>query len=147
MEPASFNIYKTSAAMQIKFIRAKEDRKPNFLFLEMAKGVGDRKWDWDHKITFKLGERDLMQVSVARAVCKKSDKLELIHDPDAGKSGDQKKVYKSLRIFSGEKKGTYGIGLSHGDNKVLIFLDTFEMKWFEEVCIRSIPFIYKMALR
>jgi len=147
METASYNVYKKSAALQVKFIRSKEDRKPNFLFLEMAKGMGDRKWDWDHKITFKLGERDLMQVSVARAVCKSKGKLELIHDPDAGKSGGQKKIYKSLRIFPGEQKHTYGIGLAHGDNKILIFLDMFEMKWLEEVCVRSIPFVYKWSLR
>lgn len=146
MEPSSFNIYKKSAALQVKFIRSKEERKPNFLFLEMAKGTGERRWDWDHKITFKLGERDLMQISLARAVCKKNGKLELIHNPEAGKDTESK-IFKGLRIFPGEQSGTYGVALSYGDNKILIYLDVFEIKWLEEICVRSIPWLYKWSLK
>lgn len=139
MIPAPFVIYKGSAALRLQLIPAKpRDEESDYLnegcvMLEMAKAKGEpneqgnRIYDWENKIIFKMVSKDIGDVlAYIKSGAKKE--LKLVHDsskaPGTQVSDDQK--YKSLYVNESDGKWFWSLSTSK-ENRVSCPVDLSEM--------------------
>lgn len=139
MIPAPFVIYKGSAALRLQLIPAKpKDPESEYLaegciMLEMAKAkgeandAGNRTYDWDNKIIFKMVSKDIGDILAYMKMGAKKE-LKLVHDsskaPGTQVADDQK--YKSLYINESDGKWFWSLSTSK-ENRVSCPVDTSEM--------------------
>lgn len=123
-----FEIYKKSGAIQLKLIEPK-DFKSGAIYIEMAKGVDSKKYDWENKINFAIGPSDIPNIMYEFYSFMHSGNinLELVHFPNQGN------VPKKLTIKNGQKEKTYAISLFYQNNNVFIYLTSGEMLYLYEI--------------
>jgi len=147
--PAPYTFYKKSAALRISPIMPKAiengdytNTEPGAVLIELAKGVGQRKYDWEHKITLALNQLELGGILAEYGL--KKQELKFYHDPNKGKNneGQEGKTYTMKRTDS---KG-HAIGLYHKrkageDNSGYIVLNDAEYMVFSTLIKTAIPLI------
>jgi hypothetical protein len=122
-----FQIYKKSAALQCDIIRAKANngflQKQGALLFNVANAIPgkDKVYDWSKKITFAFSSNDypLFYNAIYNYQRGQEMKLDLVHNPNAGKA-DEQAIYKKLMIASGQNPGTFFITFFSGDLKVSV---------------------------
>ena len=133
--PASFNIYKKSAAAQFTLLPPRRDdngrvNKTGAVLLEMAPSQGEKSYDWKSKITFAFGINDLTQ---------------FFNDPSSPRWGsfyhDNDGTGKKLAISPGEGKyaGTFMMSLSSGDSRVSVSLSSGEFQVLGRLFTAALP--------
>lgn len=133
--PASFNIYKKSAAAQFTLLPPRRDdngrvNKTGAVLLEMAPSQGEKSYDWKSKITFAFGINDLTQ---------------FFNDPSSPRWGsfyhDNDGTGKKLTLSPGEGKyaGTFMMSLSSGDSRVSVSLSSGEFQVLGRLFTAALP--------
>jgi hypothetical protein len=134
--PASYNIYKKSAAAQFTLLPPRRDengrvQKTGAILLEMAPSMGEKSYDWkNQKLTFAFGINDLSQ---------------FFNDPSTPKWGsfyhDNDGVSKKLAITPGEGKyqGTFMMSLSSGETRTSIALSSGEFQVLGRLFTAALP--------
>ena len=111
----SYDIYRRGrAAMQFKLgLNVRDGAKPG-VFIDMTdKPKGDA-FDWNGKVTIKLGINDLGMI--LSGLDKSLDKIEMIHDPGAG-SDSKGAITKSITIVKNPKRAGYYFNIVVSENK------------------------------
>ena len=139
--------YRNKSALQVKLIPARlktiQKEKVTFreverygsIFLEAATGE-NKKYSWENKINFALGEGDLAAIHSAIAQLRLTSKmvqadvrgkkvdvpagscnLMLVHDPNANTEQAGKGVIKTFTIANAQNPGTYYLTISYTENK------------------------------
>lgn len=136
MFPASYNIYKKSAAAQFTLLPPRRDdngriQKTGAVLLEVAPSQGEKSYDWkNQKLTFAFGVSDLTQ---------------FFGDPSSSKWGnfyhDNEGVGKKLSISHGEGKyaGTFMMSLSAGETRIAISLSEGEFQVLGRLFTAALP--------
>ena len=134
--PASFNIYKRSAAAQFSIINPKVDSNGRIsrngaILLEMAPSKGEKSYDWrEQKLTFAFGINDITQ---------------FFDDPNSSKWGSffhqNDGTNKKLTISHGEGRyeGTFMMTLSSGDDRVSVSLSGGEFQVLGRLFTAALP--------
>lgn len=133
--PASFNVYKKSAAAQFTLLPPRRDdngrvNKTGAVLLEMAPSQGEKSYDWKSKITFAFGINDLTQ---------------FFNDPSSPRWGsfyhDNDGTGKKLTLSPGEGKyaGTFMMSLSSGDSRVSVSLSSGEFQVLGRLFTAALP--------
>lgn len=134
--PASYNVYKKSAAAQFTLLPPRRDeneriQKAGAILLEMAPSQGEKSYDWkNRKISFAFGINDLTQ---------------FFDDPSSSRWGsfyhDNDGIGKKLTFTHGEGKyaGTYMMSLSSGDNRISVPLSAGEFQVLGRLFTAALP--------
>lgn len=157
MTPAAFVIYKGSAALRLQLLPAKprdEDSpylEEGCIMLEMAKAKGEpnergnRTYDWENKIIFKMVSKDIGDVLAYMKMGAKKE-VKLIHDSSKvpGAKVDDKKKFKSLYINadqSSSNKWFWSLSTSKED-RVSCPIDLSEMVRIQQLLNAGVVKIY-----
>lgn len=92
------NASKSGAAMSVDFNKEKKS-----IFLEFAKQIEEKKFDWSNKMNFKLSAQDAAKICIA--IRDKKEELQLFHDPN--KSINETTVKNAVLKIT---KSSYGYG-------------------------------------
>jgi len=92
------NTSKSGSAMSVDFNKEKKS-----IFLEFAKQIEEKRFDWQNKQIFKLSAQDCAKICVA--IRDKKEELQLFHDPN--KSINETTVKNAVLKIS---KSNYGYG-------------------------------------
>ncbi len=156
MTPAAFVIYKGSAVLRLQLLPAKprdEDSpylQEGCIMLEMAKAKGEanergnRTYDWDNKIIFKMVSKDIGDVLAYMKMGAKKE-LKLIHDSSKapGTQVDSDKKYKSLYINQSEDGDKWFWSLSTSkEDRISCPIDTSEMVRIQQLLFAGVVKIY-----
>lgn len=103
MRNMSYTIYKpnsskTGSALNIDFNKNKKS-----IFLEFAKQLDEKKFDWPNKLIFKLSAQDCAKICVF--IRDKKEEMQLFHDPN--KSINETTVKNAVLKLS---RNNYGYG-------------------------------------
>lgn len=90
------NNSKTGSAMSVDFNKSKKS-----IFLEFAKQIEDKKFDWSNKQIFKLSAQDCAKICIF--IRDKKEEMQLFHDPN--KSINETTVKNAVLKIS---KSNYG---------------------------------------
>jgi hypothetical protein len=108
-----YRVFSKSACAQFKLRKIKDDLgggksiENYWLFVDAAnsKGTGDKTFDWENKVTVRLGLTDVATLLLGfRNSFKGEKKTELYHDPGKGSNTEGQEV-KVMGIVPGEKYG------------------------------------------
>lgn len=133
--PASYNVYKKSAAAQFSLISPRFENgrvtKVGAVLLEVAPSQGEKSYDWkNRKISFAFGINDITQ---------------FFDDPNSSKWGSffhqNDGSNKKLTFTEGEGRyeGTYMMSLSSGDSRVTVPLTAGEFNILSRLFAAAIP--------
>lgn len=101
-----FRVYKANKAGTGSAIGMDLNVEKGAVFLEITKQMGEKRFDWDNKITMKLSVSDMGDFL---AVLKgKKDSIRLFHEPSKGEYKVAKEVMNTIAELS---KGRYGYAL------------------------------------
>jgi hypothetical protein len=112
-KPADLAIWKKSVAIQFTLkageaveIRGRNDKKylgtsKGCVFVAIAAAIseGDKKYDWDHKMTIALSEHEVAQFILGM----QGNEVNFVHDPNMG-SQDKGQTIKSIKISKAPDK-------------------------------------------
>jgi len=150
--PVPFVVYKGSGALRLQLLPAapKEEGSPYLkegcVMLEIAESkgeanqAGNRTYDWDNKIIFKMGSKDIGEIL---AYLKKGARgeVKLIHDSSKAPGAGDDAGIKSLGVTSTEKSWFWN--LSDGKkNRISIPVDMGEMARIQQLLNTGIAKIY-----
>jgi hypothetical protein len=156
MTPAAFVIYKGSAVLRLQLLPAKprdEDSpylQEGCIMLEMAKAKGEanergnRTYDWDNKIIFKMVSKDIGDILAYMKMGAKKE-VKLIHDSSKapGTQVDDNKKYKSLYINADESGNKWFWSLSTSkEDRISCPIDTSEMVRMQQLLFAGVVKIY-----
>jgi hypothetical protein len=156
MTPAAFVIYKGSAVLRLQLLPAKprdEDSpylQEGCIMLEMAKAKGEanergnRTYDWDNKIIFKMVSKDIGDILAYMKMGAKKE-VKLIHDSSKapGTQVDDNKKYKSLYINADESGDKWFWSLSTSkEDRISCPIDTSEMVRMQQLLFAGVVKIY-----
>jgi len=156
MTPAAFVIYKGSAVLRLQLLPAKprdEDSpylQEGCIMLEMARAKGEanergnRTYDWDNKIIFKMVSKDIGDILAYMKMGAKKE-VKLIHDSSKAPGTQVKdaKKYKSLYISAEESGGKWFWSLSTTkEDRITCPIDTSEMVRLQQLLNAGMVRIY-----
>lgn len=156
MTPAAFVIYKGSAVLRLQLLPAKprdEDSpylQEGCIMLEMAKAKGEanergnRTYDWDNKIIFKMVSKDIGDILAYMKTGAKKE-VKLLHDSSKapGTQVDDDKKYKSLYINVDESGSKWFWSLSTSkEDRISCPIDMSEMVRIQQLLFAGVVKIY-----
>jgi hypothetical protein len=156
MTPAAFVIYKGSAVLRLQLLPAKprdEDSpylQEGCIMLEMAKAKGEanergnRTYDWDNKIIFKMVSKDIGDILAYMKTGAKKE-VKLLHDSSKapGTQVDDDKKYKSLYINADESGSKWFWSLSTSkEDRISCPIDMSEMVRIQQLLFAGVVKIY-----
>jgi hypothetical protein len=150
--PVPFVIYKGSGALRLQLLPAepKEEGSPYLkegcVMLELAKaageadGSGNRTYDWEKKIIFKMSSKDIGEVLSYLKFGAKGE-LKLIHDSRKAPGASEEAGIKNLTIAATEKSWFWNLSTSK-DNRRSVPVDMSEMIRIQQLLNQSVIKIY-----
>lgn len=156
MTPAAFVIYKGSAVLRLQLLPAKpKDEDSPYLqegciMLEMAKAKGEanergnRTYDWDNKIIFKMVSKDIGDI-LAYMKMGAEKEVKLIHDSSKapGTQVEDSKKFKSLYVNKSEDGTKWFWSLSTGkEDRISCPIDMSEMVRIQQLLFAGVVKIY-----
>lgn len=122
--------YKKKSALQLSLVKPKIKKsekgypfvdREGVVLLEIAPAIGDRKYNWEQKITFSL---NAMEIATLLQKVRKNEEFKAFHDPNMG-SADQSLIQKGLMVKRSDKSDGIGFFLNeknNGDTKKYMFI-------------------------
>jgi hypothetical protein len=150
--PIPFVVYKGSGALRLQLLPAEpkgEDSpflKEGCIMLEMAKAKGEpdvrgnRNYDWDNKIIFKLSSKDIGDILAYMKFGAKGEQ-KLVHDSSKAPGAGEDAGMKNLYINSTEKSWFWNLSTSK-ENRISVPVDLSEMVRIQQLLNEGIAKIY-----
>lgn len=150
--PVPFVVYKKSGALRLQLIPAEPKGEDSpflnegcvMLEMALAKGEadarGNRTYDWDKKIIFKLSSKDIGDI-LAYMKFGAKDELKLVHDSSKAPGASDDAGMKNLFINSTERSWFWNLSTSK-ENRISVPVDLSEMVRIQELLKEGIRKIY-----
>ena len=150
--PIPFVVYKGSGALRLQLVPA-SPRQENDAYLQegcimlemaLAKGEpdarGNRNYDWENKIIFKLSSKDIGDFLAYLKFGAKGE-LKLVHDSSKAPGADAGAGLKNLYVNATERSWFWNLSTSK-ENRISVPVDLSEMVRIQELFKEGIKKIY-----
>jgi len=150
--PIPFVVYKGSGALRLQLLPAepKEENSPYLkegcVMLEMSKSKGEpdargnRIYDWDNKIIFKLSSKDIGDLLAYMKFGAKGE-VKLVHDSSKAPGAGDDAGMKNLFVNSTEKSWFWNLSISK-EYRISVPVDLSEMVRIQQLLSEGITKIY-----
>lgn len=144
--PVPFVVYKGTGALRLQLLPAepKEEGSPYLkegcVMLEMAKAAGERTYDWEERIIFKMSSKDIGEVLAYLKFGAKGE-VKLVHDSSKAPGASKDAGIKSLLITATEKSWFWNLQAGK-DNRRSVPVDLSEMVRIQQLLNKGIEKIY-----